>query len=93
MTSLSKLLAKVNAKRKLFVILSKESKVFNVIIKIIILYRDANFYGLLVVTTENCKNFQFSMDYGKLGIFLREFKKKKEIVIRNVVKKALNKKI
>ena len=25
--------------------------------------RDANFYGLPVVTTKNCKNFQFSTDY------------------------------
>ena len=54
------------------------------------LHRDANFYGLPVVTTENLKNFQFSTDYGKL-IFLREFFRK--VVIRNVAKKALNKRI
>ena len=27
--------------------------------------RDANFDGLPVVTTENCKKFQFATDYGK----------------------------
>ena len=38
--------------------------------------RDANLYGLPVVTTENCKNFQFSTDYEKLefstGIILKK---------------------
>ena len=48
--------------------------------------RDANFYGLPVVTTENCKNFQFSTDYGKLEFFKKE-------VIRNIAIKALNKRI
>ena len=38
--------------------------------------RDANFYGLPVVTTENCKNFQFSTDYGKLLFFYGNFLKK-----------------
>ena len=33
---------------------------------IIAISRDANFYGLPVVTTENFKNFQFSTDYEKL---------------------------
>ena len=46
--------------------------------------RDANFYGLPVVTAKNCKNFQFSTDYGKLEFF-------KKVVIINVAKKALNK--
>ena len=31
--------------------------------------RDVNFYGLPVVTAETCRNFQFSTDYGTLGIF------------------------
>ena len=48
--------------------------------------RDANFYRLPVVTTENCKNFQFSTDYGKLEFF-------KKGVISNAAKKALNKRI
>ena len=38
--------------------------------------RDANFYGLPVVTTENCKKCQFSTDYGKLEFFYRIFSKK-----------------
>ena len=37
------------------------------------IYRDANFYGLPVVTTENCKNFQFSTDYGKLEFYYGDF--------------------
>ena len=48
----------------------------------------ANFYGLLVVTMENCKNFQLSVDYGKLEFFYGNFLKK--VVIRNVAKKAVN---
>ena len=44
--------------------------------------RDANFYGLPIVTTENCKNFQFSTDYGnkllQTRIFLQEFLKKEQ---------------
>ena len=47
--------------------------------------RDANFYGLPVVTTENCEGFQFSTDYGKLEFFYRKFIKK--VAIRNVAKK------
>ena len=35
--------------------------------------RDANVYGLPVVTTENCKNFQFSTDYGKHEFFYENF--------------------
>ena len=54
------------------------------------LHRDANFYGLPVVTTEVLKNFQFSTDYGKLEFFYGNFFK---IVIRNVAKKELNKRI
>ena len=42
------------------------------------------------VTTENSKNFQFSTDYGNLEFFYGNFFKK---VIRNVAKKALNKRI
>ena len=53
--------------------------------------RDANFYGLPVFTTENCKNFQFSADYGKLEFFYGNVLKK--VVIRNVAKKAVNKRI
>ena len=52
------------------------------------LTRDANFYGLPVVTTENCKKIQFSTDYGKLEIFYGDFLKK--VVTRNVAKNALN---
>ena len=37
--------------------------------------RDANLYGLPLVTTENCKNFQFSTDYGKLEFFYGNFLK------------------
>ena len=56
----------------------------------IILNRNAIFYGLPVVTTENYKNFQFSTDYGKLEFFYGNF------LIRyqsNVAKKALNKRM
>ena len=49
---------------------------------------DANFYGLPVVTTENCKKFQFSTDYGELEFFYGNFLKK--VVMRNVAKKELN---
>ena len=38
--------------------------------------RDAIFYGLSVVITENCRNFQFSTDYGKLEFFYGNFLKK-----------------
>ena len=38
-----------------------------------VLYRDANFYRLPVVTTENCENVQFSKDYGKLKLFYGKF--------------------
>ena len=38
--------------------------------------RDANFYGLPVVITENGKKFQFSMDYEKLEFFYGNFLKK-----------------
>ena len=55
------------------------------------IYRDANFYGLSVATTENCKNFQFSTDYGDVELFYGIFFLKKSIAIRNVAKKALNK--
>ena len=50
---------------------SKMTGTFEKSIKI----RDANFYGLPAVTTENCKKIQFSTDYVKLefsyGIFLK----------------------
>ena len=39
------------------------------------LIRDANFYGLPVVTMENCDNFQFSTDYGKVLFFYGNFLK------------------
>ena len=39
--------------------------------------RDANFYGLSVVTIENCKNFQFATDYEKLEFFYGNFFKKR----------------
>ena len=39
--------------------------------------RDVNFYGLPVATMENCKNFQFSTDYGKHEFFYGNFQKKK----------------
>ena len=45
-------------------------------LKLYIYGRDANFYGLPVVTTENCKNFQFSTDYGKREFFYGNFLKK-----------------
>ena len=54
------------------------------------MFRDANFYGLPVVTTENCKKFQFATDYGKLEFFYGNLKK---VIIRNVAKKAINERI
>ena len=43
----------------------------------LILYlRDVNFYGSSVVTTKNCKHFQFSTDYGKHEFFYGDFLKK-----------------
>ena len=45
-------------------------------IEVCYIVRDANFYGLPIVTTENCKNFQFATDYGKLKFFYGEFFKK-----------------
>ena len=48
--------------------------------------RDANFYGLPVVTMENCKNFDFSTDYGKLEFF-------KKVVMANFAEKVLKKRI
>ena len=38
--------------------------------------RDANFYALPVVITENCQNFQISTDYGKLEFFYGKFLQK-----------------
>ena len=52
--------------------------------------RDANFYGLPVVTKENCKNFQFATDYGKLEFFYGNLKR---VVIRNIAKTAINERI
>ena len=36
-------------------------------------FRDANFYGLPIVTMENWKNFQFSTVYGKLKFLYGNF--------------------
>ena len=52
--------------------------------------RDTNFYGLPIVTMENCKHFQFATDYGKLEFFYGNLKK---VIIRNVAEKKLNKRI
>ena len=53
--------------------------------------RDANFYGLPVVHYGNLEKFSVFHGLQKTRIFLREFLKK--VVIRNVAKKALNKRI
>ena len=54
------------------------------------LFRDDNFYGLPVVTMENSK-ILFYYGLQKVRIFLRKLKK--IIVIRNVSKKVLSKRI
>ena len=63
-------MGKKNPKRLIFADLFRSQKC-----------RDASFYGLPVVITENCKNFQFSTDYGKLEFF-------KKVVMRNFTKKS-----
>ena len=53
-----------------------EKILFKVILQFSDIIRDANFYGLPIVTMENYKNFQSFMDYGKLKFFFGNFFKK-----------------